>query len=576
MVTEHSDPPKRAASQNASLSFRIGALLTAALLPLGLIAVLQTFAAIDSAHDIYRQSLAAQTTRAARPEAAEIMRVFGLAQGLADAAPAVVETPELCVRTMQRAAASQPNITFAGFVGLDQTTTCNNLGQFFDFASPESDRVFEAQEPDVTFNPSGNASGQAVVIVSQPVQSRTGEFMGFVSVSFPTTPLAEIRARAETVTDLTLITFSADGRVLTAGTDRESVLPLLPAEGGLSALSGTGQRVFTAMSVDGAQRDYALTPILANRAYALGIWDEPRLRNSDLTAILRAAAFPMLMWLASLVVAIVALRREVVKPIHALRMRMRSFADGRTVFRASSVEKSPRELQDIGETFERLADQIIRDEADLEDKVHEREILLREVHHRVKNNLQLMSSIINMQIRQKLGPEAEDALRRVQDRLASLAKFHEDLYESSSLSRMSADQLLEDLARQTVNLNSDPNFKVDLRLDLDPVRLEPDQAGPLAMLVTEALTNAMKHARKDPNEAVFVAISMKCLPTDGGDRITIKIENSVLVADGGPQDDNSGLGTRLIAAFASQLYAEIDQGIEDDRYVVKLVFMRSD
>ncbi len=576
MVTETGDAPVRPTATGTSLSGRVGILLTLALLPLGLIAVLQTFAAIENAHNTYRQSLTAQTTRAARPEAASIMRAFGVARGLADAVPALLAVPDLCVSTMQRAVDERPSMTFAGFIDLEQKTTCNSLNRLFDFSdNPDSDRVFAAGLPDITFNPEGNASGQAVVIVSQPVRGEDGALNGFVSLSFPTIPLAETRARAEANSELTLITFSGDGRILTSGRDRDAIAPMLPADGDLSTLVGTGQRVFSAVATDGKRRDYALAPIVAGSAYALGIWDEPRLRGSDIPAVLRAAAFPLLMWLASLIVAIVALRHQVIKPIHTLRMQMRSFADGRAVFRASAIKNAPRELQDIGDTFERMADKVMRDEADLENKVYEREILLREVHHRVKNNLQLMSSIINMQIRQRMGPEAEDALRRVQDRLASLAKFHQDLYESSSLSQLRADELFEDLARQTISLNADPHKKVDLRLDLDQIKLEPDQAGPLAMLLTEALTNAIKHATMESDRTMYVAVSMKCVEQDDKGIITLLIENPLTGVDENNAPAGSGLGKRLIAAFASQLEGQVEQGPKDNRYIVKVVFARS-
>ncbi|APX10542.1 sensor histidine kinase [Tateyamaria omphalii] len=560
-------------ANRTSLTFRIGALLTLALLPLGVIAILQSWSAINTARDGYRQSLSAQTLRAARPGAEAITRAFGLARGLSHAVPALLEDSEDCVAAMQNAVRQNDKFSFAGFIDMDQVTTCNSAGQRFDFSdNPAIDQLFDARLPDVAFNPSGNVSNDAVVIIRQPVRGRDDTFFGFVSLSFPATPLAETRAPADADPNLTLVTFDGQGQLLTTGGDREGVAPLLPADGGLTALVGSSQRVFSALSVDGQRRDYTLAPIVPDRAYALGIWDVPRLNTGDLPLILRAASFPLLMWLVSLTVAIMALRHQVIGPVRALRMRMRSFADGRAIFRANSVSNAPRELQEIGETFEQVADKVVRDEADLEEKVHERELLLREVHHRVKNNLQLMSSIINMQIRQDVGPEAEDALRRVQQRLSSLAKFHQDLYETSSLSKLRADQLLEDLTRQNVNLNTDAHRQIDLRLDLDKVTLEPDQAGPLAMLVTEALTNAIKHASGSVDAPVFVAVSMKRTGGDTGRQMRLRVENSLSGHVLEPRE--SGLGTRLIRAFALQVGGSLRQDREGDRYIVELVFDR--
>ena len=562
-------------ARGRSLTLRIVGYLTLALLPLGLISVLQSFAAIDAARASYRAALAGQTMRAARPEGEAIVRAFGIARGLVHAVPALIETPE-CSDAMARVAEDHPRIAFAGFVGADRVTRCNSAREVYDFSdNPDTERVFDAGVANVTFNPSGNVSGMAVVIVSVPVRDEvTNELLGFVSLSFPTRPLSEARAHAGLDDAVTLVTFDGSGRILTSDIDPAAVAELLPEGTTLADYAQGGERVFTARSEDGSENEYALAPIVDGQAYALGIWDAPDLFRSVGGLALRSVSFPLLMWLTGLAVAVLSLRRLVILPIRTLGTRMRAFADRREVFQANTLASAPLELQEIGASFETMANKIVRDEAELEDRVHEREVLLREVHHRVKNNLQLMSSIINMQIRQSAGAEAEDALRRVQGRLASLAKFHQDLYETSSLSRLRADQLLEDLARQMVAMSSDPLRQLDLRLDLDEIVLPPDQASPLAMLVTEALTNALKYADAAPDAPFYVALRMKAERETGANAvITVEVENSLKQTP--PGEEGAGLGTRLIKAFAAQLGAGLDRIVDDNRYLVRLSFTQA-
>ncbi|MEO1453551.1 MAG: histidine kinase dimerization/phosphoacceptor domain -containing protein [Pseudomonadota bacterium] len=560
-------------SERMSLTMRIAAMLTLALLPLGLIAVFQSLQAIETARDTYRESLSAQTFRAASPEGGAIVNAFGMARGLADALPSLIDAPEDCVAAMRRTVFDHDRVTFAGFVDLAQQSECNSDGVAYDFSdNPENDRVFAAQERDVTFNPSGAATDTAVVIVSQPVLDERGTFLGFVSLSFPSIPLIEARARAGVDEAVTLVTFNDTGAILTADMPRDRVDAVLPATIDLADLVGRGQQLFAGRSNDGTERDFAVVPIVPGKVYALGSWEAARPFGQGGMFVASSVVFPMLMWLASLVVSILALRRLVILPVRTLRMRMRSFADGRSLASVGLTRSAPRELREIGDSFERMAFKITRDEADLEDKVHEREVLLREVHHRVKNNLQLMSSIINMQIRQSRTDEAEDALRRVQGRLASLAKFHQDLYETSSLSQLRADQLLEDLARQMIGMSADPLRQVDLRLEFDEITLTPDQSSPLAMLATEALTNALKYAGADGDSPVFVALSLKRAVADGAEWITLGIENSV--ASEVSATGEEGLGTRLITAFASQLDAQVEREEGQGRYALSVRFQR--
>ena len=83
--------------------------------------------------------------------------------------------------------------------------------------------------------------------------------------------------------------------------------------------------------------------------------------------------------------------------------------------------------------FLSMAEGILQDEAELEDALREKSLLIREVHHRVKNNLQLIASIMNMQIRRSRNSETTSVVRRLQDRVLGLARVHRQMYEAQTL-----------------------------------------------------------------------------------------------------------------------------------------------
>lgn len=557
-----------------SLTARVAIMLSVALLPLGLIAVLQTDRAVDAAHEAYRATLAAQTERAARPEREAIVEAFGVAKTLADALTVLEPRSEACADLMARTMSTEPQYQFVGFVSPPGISECNNQRQRFDFSQgAETSAAFDDPRPMVTFNPAGAASGMPVVVISQPVHDLDDDFRGFISLSFAGRELVATREAASISSDVKLVTFNDRGEVLTSDVPEERLADILPRNLALSDFVDMSATVFASVTEAGEPRNFSLVPIIPGRAYALGSW-APVLQIREPGAFaLSTLMFPLLMWLVTLIVAIVALQRQVVRPIRTLRRRMRAFADRRTLLQGNPIATAPSELREIGDTFETMANQIVHDEAELEHKLHERGLLLREVHHRVKNNLQLMSSIINMQIRQEYGAEAEEALRSLQGRLASLAKFHQDLYQTSSLSRLRADQLLADLASQMVGMAVGPARQIDLRLEMEKIVLSPDQASPLAMLATEALTNALKYASADAGTPLYLRMSL-ALAGDGEDsrRIHFEVENSV--ASDTATSPGTGLGTRLINAFASQLDARVKRHFGAGSFTLAVDFRR--
>jgi PAS domain S-box-containing protein len=186
--------------------------------------------------------------------------------------------------------------------------------------------------------------------------------------------------------------------------------------------------------------------------------------------------------------------------------------------------------------------------------LREKEVLLKEVHHRVKNNLQVISSLLNLQAQRVDDPRVRAMLDESRDRVYAIAVVHQKLYQSKDLSRIPFDEYVRELVDNLLHsLGCDR--RITVTIDACDVRLPVDIAVPCGLIVSELVTNALKHAFPD-GRAGELRISIR--RTDDG-----RIE--LVVADDGiglpetldPQRTRS-LGLDLVVTFAEQLDAELD------------------
>lgn len=554
------------------LVVRIAFLLSLALLPIGLVAMGQSWRALHITNDNLEASIHARTAALVAPERQALFSKIGTASALADTMGAAELSITDCTAIMQRVQESNPRLAFAGLLEPGSVSNCNSIGRRFEFLpDARSDALFANPEPYITFNPQGSASELPVIIVAYPTFSSDDVLKGFVTISFETEPLLQSDTATGPNRDVALLTFNKFGDTLSSFTPDGPITDYLPSGLAFGGFVNQGDTFFTATTQTGETRLISVVPILPGEVYALGSWGRAELqRTSAPWFTISTLLFPFLMWLVGIIVAVVSLNRLVLRHISDLGRRMRRFATYRDVETSEKIDDAPSEILTINETFEGMADQLLRDEADLENAVFEREVLLKEVHHRVKNNLQLISSIINMQVRQVASPEAVAALRQFQDRVTSLASVHRALYQEPSLTHIRFDVLLGDLVSQVNAVGSAQYRPVEIDLVLDPVTLLPDQTSPLAMVTTEALSNAFKYGGPGPDGVFRLKVHLKETTEGGTTHVRLVIENSVEAETSA--DSGSGLGKRLILAFASQLDADLQETETDDRYMLSISF----
>jgi two-component sensor histidine kinase len=154
----------------------------------------------------------------------------------------------------------------------------------------------------------------------------------------------------------------------------------------------------------------------------------------------------------------------------------------------------PERMDDGGTLWHGIISDITdRKEADdaLRLSLKEKESLLREVHHRVKNNLQVIASLLRLETSRSEVEDTKRVLKDMQGRILSMAVLHETLYRSGRFGQVELGAYLRQLAQQLFRVTSGP---ARLTLDLSPVSVEIDQAIPCGLIVNELLTNSLKHA----------------------------------------------------------------------------------
>lgn len=203
---------------------------------------------------------------------------------------------------------------------------------------------------------------------------------------------------------------------------------------------------------------------------------------------------------------------------------------------------------------------VIHDITELKEKqrvigksLKEKEMLLQEIHHRVKNNLAMISSMLELQIMQSTEDAAINALRDSQLRIQSIAIIHEKLYQSDSLDKIGFDKYLQELVESIKKMYSDVDGKVETIYDLDQVSLNINQAIPCSLLVNEVVVNCFKHAFPNYGKGT---LHLKLDYDEPHLKLEIGDDGIGLPEDFDIQKQDS-LGMTLIQALSSQLEGEI-------------------
>ena len=193
-------------------------------------------------------------------------------------------------------------------------------------------------------------------------------------------------------------------------------------------------------------------------------------------------------------------------------------------------------------------------EENLRQSLKEKEVLLKEVHHRVKNNLQVISSILNLQSSYVKDKKSLDLLLESQNRIKSMAFVHESLYQTKDFSNIKFSTYVENICSNLVHSYSNPDNPPTLEMNLDSIQLNLDIAIPCGLIINELISNALKYAFKGIEKGKLV-VTVKLV----GDCIRIEISDN---GNGLPPDidfrNTDSLGLQLVVTLVEQINGKIE------------------
>ena len=242
-----------------------------------------------------------------------------------------------------------------------------------------------------------------------------------------------------------------------------------------------------------------------------------------------------------------------------------------------------RPFRRLALAFKRATLVLSRQQRRLDVAVRGQELAMQEIHHRVKNNLQIVASLLNLQAGRIRQPEACAEFQSARDRIRALATLHRHLYAHGGIHTIDMREFLFELCEQLFSaMGETPNHgepgdtgRLQLEIAATELKMSSDQAVPLALIVTEAVSNALKYAF--PGSVTgHIAVSLAV----DGEMLTLEVcDDGIGIPAGRVQTEagvRDGLGIQLIRGFARQLNATllVDEVI-GTRYVVTMPLRRT-
>ena len=549
--------------RTVNLRTQVAMLLALATLPVGVLAVAQGLAAFRETQALRLAGIARDAIQISREERGAVLEAFGSIEAIGPQID-LNAPPDDCNEMAANYIRESTQVSFIGVFVRDGSMYCGHpfLPQLNLSETPEFARFLEDPRRTVTAYDRGAVSGVPVLVVSTPLW-RDGEVAGSIAVSLPSHYLEWVAGQGEVDTTSRFAIVGGDGTRI-AHDNSENPENWLPDDENLRALMDS-ETPRLLRSASGERRIFSATPLFKRDVYAVASWPQGRLTRVPSLVQFATLVLPIVMWALAVIVAYYAVDRFALRHVLYLDRLVTAYGRTRRKLRARGVRQAPQEFAQLGASFDAMATEIENRENALRQSLEEKNVLLKEVYHRVKNNLQLIVSLISMQLRRAEHERERDGLLRLQSRVYGLAAVHQKLYEAESLNAVRVDRLIREIATNAKGLRGPDASEIALQFDLIAQEEPPERALPIALFATEAIANAFKHALEFGTGG-WLRITMSRV----GEELILTIANNI-VSPGGAEA-RTGLGSQLIDGFARQLNGNVERDIADGSFTIRLVF----
>jgi two-component sensor histidine kinase len=412
------------------------------------------------------------------------------------------------------------------------------------------------------------ATNEWTVATALRRETPAGEFDGAFLVGVPVSALVAQLTRTGLDEKADLAIVEADGRVF-ASTHWTQL-----NEKDVARLDA-GKPAFMDLDTqsDGV-RQAALVPLAQDGLFAMLSAPKPPPIAMENVSAFGNFALPLLAWLLALVTAWLAMDRLVLRWLDYLRRIAGLYASGKlSVQPLRAKRQAPGEINVLADTLEEMAVRIRDRTTNMENALAARDAAMKEIHHRVKNNLQIINSLLSLQGRKLKDPAARTVLDDARARINALSLVHQSLYENNNIRTVETRNFFSELSGQLDQALGAEDQGISIAADIDADTIDADIAVPLALFTAEAVTNSVKHAFPTDRR-----------PKGGNVKVSYRVADAeaVLVVEddgvgGEPGAIGQGIGATLMSAFAKQVHGVFEDAAAPNggRYV-RIVIPRVD
>jgi two-component sensor histidine kinase len=540
----------------ASVRVRLGLALGVALLPVLLLSGLQSALVFQRDATDKRAVLVAASARGASATKLQIAQSQALLRGLGPSSSGYG-----CVSRL--ADVKDRNPGYANIIRFNSNAwvTCSASPAPIDSqraSSPWFRALADGASGAVASEPDPEYAAVPTLLVSVRVDDVGNQFAGVLTAVVTTASLLPQRASLSIPKEFDVALADSNGRFIS--TTAAQSFPARLASW-LSGPSSAGGKIWLATAIDGESRLFTATPVVGRKVYLVlsapseGLFSWARLNP------ISAFLLPILAFALALVAVWWVAEREVVRWIVYLRRIAALYARGRYSVRPLRAVAAPAEIRDLADAFDAMASTIAARDTALKENLIAKDDLMREIHHRVKNNLQVISSLLNIQQRLMVDPAAISAINDTRQRIIALGLIYRTLYEGPNLKQVDFKSFLSDLVGQLLLDYKGRDHSIRTLLNVDPLVIDPDRLAPLSLFIVETINNSCKHNFHG---------------TDGLISITFHVHEShaeLVVADTGTPVESEDDGRTMMAVFARQLGGELsDTSVQGEATVVSLTF----
>lgn len=268
---------------------------------------------------------------------------------------------------------------------------------------------------------------------------------------------------------------------------------------------------------------------------------------------------PIMMWIAATVIGWLIVNRLLLRPLVRMQRAVAAYKPGDQHLALPILATPAREIKELGLAFDQVTQTVARHEAELEAAIERQTRLVREVHHRVKNNLQVVASLLNLHSRGSANEEVAAAYASIQRRVDALAVVHRNHYAELEENRgVALKPLISELGANLRATAPASATHMTIRIDIDSCNVTQDVAVSVAFLITEVVEFAMLRGAR------FVAISLA--GSDSGRSALLTMESDSLQGEVDRDEKLADRFERIVTGLARQLRSTVERDTEAGRY----------